>query len=155
VRAVTAEPQPALVVYSKASPHPPPQAVGVARYCLNDRCHLYASELTKLLGHESGFQLPLGPEVYVLPVAAATVPRTGMRARDRHSISRGVEDFHRVGPQVMRPMFSDPRPYPLPWKGVAHKDHPPVWCLGGTAAPHGHLPHFELNVKWHLYRGKG
>ena len=103
-----------------------------------DGLHLYGTLDTRhpaqLLGYPERLEAPLGAQLHVLVIAAATAPGPGVGTGRRHPVGRGVEDLDGVGPQVRRGGGGHPGPHPLAGQGMADEHDPAVGGPGHTAA---------------------
>jgi len=76
-----------VAVHPETEPGAPPQPVGVARHRLHLDAALDSCKLAQELGDAGFLQAPLGPELHVLEVAAATAAGSGVGTGRRHTRS--------------------------------------------------------------------
>ena len=123
VRPVLAQPGSAIGAHRELDPGPPAESGRVAGHLLHRYLPLDARDAAQLLAHDRCFQLALGRQAGMLPVAAAAASRPGLRAGRLDPAGRGLQDFHGVGPGQLGRRLGDDGPDPLAGQRMPDEDH--------------------------------
>src|SRR6185437_9999090 len=103
MRAVLTQPDAPFVVHRELNTTTPAKPVSTSRDLLDHDLAIDLREPMQLLGDHRGLEPALRLGRHVLPVAAPALTRSRERARRLHSVGRGSQHLHGVGPQEAIP----------------------------------------------------
>lgn len=122
-----------VAVHREADAGAPAQPIGGSGQLFDDRLALDPRESAQLRGEQLRLEVPLRLARKVLPVAASTAARSGVRARRCDAFGRRLEDLDGVSANEVCAVLGDPGTHELTGSGMADEGDPAVGCATDTA----------------------